>query len=142
MTERQSAIDYRSAQPEDLDAIEQLIRPHVEARHLLPRSRDQLAELIGNGYTAFDGESLIGFAAVEIYSNKLAEILCLAVADGYQRLGIGKRLVELCIDLAKRQSVMELMAISSSERFWCDCGFDFSLPFEKKAFFYQIRKRQ
>ena len=35
----------------------------------------------------------------------------------------------------------KVMAISSSEEFFKNCGFDYSLPDQKKAFFCQLRPR-
>ncbi|MGB7324458.1 MAG: N-acetylglutamate synthase, partial [Rubripirellula sp.] len=42
---------------------------------------------------------------------------------------------------AKDLNVMEVMAISSSEKFLQGCGFDFALPDQKKALFCQLRPR-
>jgi len=49
---------------------------------------------------------------------------------------LGKRLVEACIEQAKKQEILEVMAITSQEEFFQSCGFDFTLPGEKKALFY------
>jgi hypothetical protein len=38
--------------------------------------------------------------------------------------------------------VLEVMAITSSDGFFISCGFDFTLPGEKKALFYQTRENQ
>ena len=70
---------------------------------------------------------------------KLAEIQCLAVSESHQRKGIGRQLVECCVRRAKEENVLELLAISSSEPMFKACGFDYSLPNQKRAFFYQTR---
>ena len=79
--------------------------------------------------------SLVGFVALEIYSKKLAEVQCLAVDDRFRRLGIGKSLVRACVDRARDEKVLELMAISNSGEMFESCGFDFSLPNQKRAYF-------
>lgn len=84
---------------------------------------------------------IIGFSAVEIYSPKLAELMCLAVHHDFQGTGVGKALVSKCVQRAKDLGVMEVMAISSSEDFLRTCGFDYSLPDQKKALFCQLRPR-
>jgi len=43
--------------------------------------------------------------------------------------------VEACIEQAKKQEILEVMAITSQEEFFQSCGFDFTLPGEKKALF-------
>jgi N-acetylglutamate synthase-like GNAT family acetyltransferase len=67
----------------------------------------------------------------------MAELRSLAVDLEYRRHGVGSRLVAACVDLARSRNVLEVMAITSSERFFVSCGFDFTLPGEKKALFYQ-----
>jgi len=53
---------------------------------------------------------------------------------------VGKRLVEACVNRAREEQILEVMAITSSEEFFRSCGFDFTLPGEKKALFLQTRE--
>ncbi|MCH7727839.1 MAG: GNAT family N-acetyltransferase [Planctomycetes bacterium] len=131
----------RSATPDDIEQVETLIGPFVEQRMLLPRTQEELAKLIPNGFVAeCDGE-VVGFAAVEIYSQRLAELQCMAVAKRLHGRGIGRRLVECCVQRAREQGVFELMAITASEAMFRSCGFDYSLPDQKRALFIQTRNR-
>ena len=79
---------------------------------------------------------------IEVYSRKLAELRSLCVAPEWQGRGIGRRLVERCLALARERLVFEVMAITSQDQFFRACGFDFTLPGEKKALFYQTRDNQ
>jgi len=126
---------YRAATPDDVPAIARIIQPYVVARKLMPRGHDELSNLIPNGFAAERDGCVVGFAGVEIYSSKLAEVLCLAVDSAWQGRGIGKRLVAMCVARAREFGVRELMAISSSEAFFRGCGFDFILPDQRKVFF-------
>ncbi|WP_419195117.1 GNAT family N-acetyltransferase [Novipirellula herctigrandis] len=76
-----------------------------------------------------------------MYSTKIAELLSLAVHHEYRNAGVGKSLVDHCVQRAHDLGIMEIMAISSSEDFFQSCGFGFSLPDQKKAFFRQLRPR-
>jgi len=58
-----------------------------------------------------------------------------------QRQGIGKLLVQACIDCAREHQVLEVMAITAAEQFFRDCGFDYALPDQKKALFINTRPR-
>lgn len=129
----------REACRDDIPELEQLVDHYVQANRLLPRTTDELSDLIPFGFVAISDGSVVGFAALEIYSAKLAEIRSLAVHDAYQGLGIGKGLVKKCVDLAVKRNVLEVMAITSTEAFFQACGFDFTLPGEKKALFMQTR---
>jgi amino-acid N-acetyltransferase len=124
---------------DEIDRVAEFITPFVQERKLLPRTLDELDELLDNLFIAeLDGE-IVGCAALEIYSKKLAEIRSLAVASSVQGMGVGKRLVAACVELAGQEQVLEVMAITSSEDFFKACGFDFTLPGEKKALFLQTR---
>ncbi len=132
-------LSVRPASCDDMPALEKLITEFVEANRLLPRTPDELQDLIPFGFVATAGDRLVGFAALEIYSSKLAEIRSLAVVEELQGRGLGKRLVEECVKLAHSRNVLEVMAITSSDEFFRTCGFDFTLPGEKKALFIQTR---
>ncbi|WP_419581413.1 GNAT family N-acetyltransferase [Stieleria magnilauensis] len=159
----------RQALPSDAAAIHALLRPFVMQRLLLSRTHAELIELTRHGFVAMVDEvseapapdipspsdptpsdevtpeepaqRCVGFSAVEVYSPKLAELQCLAVHPDYQRFGVGKRLVQMCVDRARDLGIMEIMAISSSDRFLENCGFHYSLPDQKRALFQQLRPR-
>jgi amino-acid N-acetyltransferase len=135
----------RRAHYDDLEGIQQLLQPFVEQRKLLRRMQSELILLMANGFVAEVIESgeaeIVGFAAVEIYSRKLGEIQCLAVKDGYQGRGIGSDLVKACVDRAKDKGILEVMAISASDEFLRKLGFDYSLPEQKRALFFQLHSR-
>lgn len=141
-----AGIAIRQALASDAAAIHALMRPYVMQRLLLSRTEAEVIELTRHGFVAIRLEDqqevqLVGFSAVEIYSPKLAELQCLAVAGPFQGSGVGRALVERCVERARELNVMEIMAISSSEKFLQGCGFDFSLPDQKKALFCQLRPR-
>ena len=133
--EEDDSVLIRQADAGDVPAIQHLIAPFVQARQLLARTDREIEWLATHGFVALVGEEVTGFAAVEIYSRKLAEVQCLAVASTMHGRGIGKRLVEQCVLRAKEHGVLELMAITANEEFLMQCGFDYSLPNQKRALF-------
>lgn len=141
MTDPQSNPHFiiRPAAEDDLDALEAFIQPFVEQGRLLPRTTSELRTLIKGCYLALIDGEIVGCAALEVYSQKLAEIRSLAVASSARRIGIGRELVQACVDKARELRILEVMAITSSEEFFKACGFDFTLPGEKKALFFQSR---
>lgn len=130
----------RPATPDDLPELTAVVDHFVRANRLLPRTVDELQELVALGFVAVCDEAIVGFAALEIYSPKLAEIRSLAVMEHMQGQGIGRLLVQECVRLAKSRNILEVMAVTSSEEFFSSCGFDFTLPGEKKALFIQTRE--
>jgi len=127
----------RPARAGDAAAIEALIVPFVKAGTLLPRTAAEIRDLIPTSFVAESDGKIVGFTALEIYSTKLAEIRSLAVTEEQQRLGLGSQLVDACVDLAGKRNILEVMVITSSEEFFRGCGFNFTLPGEKKALFIQ-----
>ena len=135
------SVTVRRVQQSDCDAVQRLIEPYVKKKILLARTIDELNDLLAGGFVAECNGEVVGFAALEVYSRKLAEIRSLVVSEPYQHRGIGRQLVKACVAEARRLQVMEVLAISSSEAFFRSCGFDYTLPDEKKAFFFSIRER-
>ena len=130
------SFQIRSSLPPDQGLILDLIEPFVQQQLLIPRSAKEVSDLLEHGFVAMDGDELVGFAAIEIYSRKLAEIQCLAVSSQAHGMGIGTQLIAACLAKAKEHQVLEVMAISSSGDFLEKCGFDYSLPGHKRALFY------
>lgn len=132
------SVHIRSAKHADISKLAEFIIPFVEQKKILPRTSDELNELVETGFVAVDqNDNIVGFASLEIYSRKMAEIRSLVVAEARQGTGIGKKLVAACVQRAKQRNILEVMAITSSDEFFQNCGFDFTLPGEKKALFIQ-----
>ena len=131
----------RPAEPCDLPAVMNLLRPFVDQRLILRRTKSEVQVLLGTGFVVLSDQDVVGFASVEVYSKKLSEIQCLAVSEPHQGRGLGGALVAHCVALAKKLGVMEVLAISSSDRFLIHQGFDYALPNQKKALFLQLRSR-
>ena len=142
MSSSTSQVIVRPARGADIRPLAGLIEPFVRERKLLPRTIDELALLLPNYFVADADGKLVGCAALEIYSSKLAEVRSLVVRPGYQGRGVGKKLVAACVDRARDEQILEVMAITSSEEFFRSCGFDFTLPGEKKALFLQTRNER
>lgn len=134
-----TGIHIRAATTDDLEPLTMFLTPFVEAGKLLPRTFDELRGLLPTLFVAEQDGAIVGCAALEIYSWKLAEVRSLAVSSAVQGQGIGKRLVDACLDRARSANILEVMAITSSDAFFMACGFDYTLPGEKRALFMQLR---
>ena len=139
MSSPDAAVSVRSVTIDDLPKITQFIEPFVAEGKLLPRTREELEDLLPHGFVAEVGGQIVGFAALEIYSPKMSEVRSLAVSPNFRGRGVGKQLVERCVERARERQVLEVMAITSNEEFFKQCGFDFTLPGEKKALFLLTR---
>ncbi len=140
-TQTITGVTIRLATLEDVPAIAALVTPFVEDGKLLPRTLDEFEDLLPHMFVAEHTGEVVGAASLEIYSPKLAEVRSLAVATKVQGLGIGKLLVLACVELARANNILEIMAITSSDAFFRACGFDYTLPGEKRALFIQTREK-
>lgn len=129
----------RKATAEDISHLSAFIMQFVATGELLPRTLDELTDLLPNFFVATWQGEIVGCATLEVYSKKMAEIRSLAVSPKVQGRGVGRELVQACVELAKELHIFEVMAISASEDFFKKCGFDFTLPNLRKAFFLQTR---
>ncbi|NDJ63008.1 MAG: GNAT family N-acetyltransferase [Chloroflexi bacterium] len=132
-------VIIRTATRDDIPTLVDLIRPFVDAGTLLERTYDEFDDLLPNFFVAVDAETgtILGCAALEIYSRKLAEIRSLAVSAAAQGRGVGRLLVAACIAQAQENNILEIMAITSTDDFFKRCGFDYTLPGAKRALFFQ-----
>lgn len=135
------AITYRAATVDDISRLQEMLEPFVKAHQVLRRTPEEIAVLTRHGFIAECEGQIVGFSAIEVYSRKLAEIQSLAVSQQHQKRGIGRALVQLCLKRARELDIMEVLAISASDEFLRSCGFDYSLPNQKRALFCQLRPR-
>ena len=133
-------IVIREARGSDIQGISLLIEPLIEQNVLLRRTMSELALLLENFFVAEDHGKIVGCAALEVYSQKLAELRSLVVAPEYRGRGIGKRLVDAILQEARAEEILEVMAITASEDFFRSCGFEYTLPGQKKALFFKTRE--
>ncbi|MFQ3566276.1 MAG: GNAT family N-acetyltransferase [Aggregatilineales bacterium] len=133
-------VKVREAREEDIPAMASLIAPYVEQGTVLGRTLDEFDELLPSFFVAELDGRVVGCVVLEIYSPKLAEIRSLAVADDLRGAGVGRMLVNACLERARERKILEVMAITSSDEFFIKCGFDYTLPGAKRALFIQTRE--
>jgi len=129
----------RKATSDDIPTLVQLITSFVESGDVLPRTLNELHDLIDTCFVAETDGVIVGTAILEIYSWKMAEIRSLCVAPSEQGKGYGKGLIEACVELARERGIAEVMAITRSEGIFMKSGFDYTLPNLRRAVFLNTR---
>jgi amino-acid N-acetyltransferase len=108
----------RQATIHDIPRIREIINGHAELGKMLFKNYAQLYEDLRDfGVAEIDGR-VVGCAAVAIIWADLAEIRSLAVDDAHRGRGIGRRLVEWCLEEAKRLGIRRLMALTYEQAFF------------------------
>jgi amino-acid N-acetyltransferase len=77
---------------------------------------------VGRFFVAVVGGAVIGCCALDIYSQRIAEIRSLAVHPKYQKLGLGAKLVTRCLRQAQAKGISEVFAITGRPEFFGRLG--------------------
>jgi N-acetylglutamate synthase-like GNAT family acetyltransferase len=116
---------------EQFQEAERLLARGEREGFLLPRSEEQKHRLLLAGYGAwFGGTRLAGVCGLEseLYSRRrVGEVVGLYTITRFQGEGVGVRMIDHLIDVAKEGGLRALFACSSNQRaiaFFERCGFD------------------
>lgn len=117
-------IKYTRANLSDITEMMKLVEPEIEKGIILHRSSDEIANTIRSYILAKDEDKIIGFCALYIYSQDLAEVRSLIVSSQYHRRGIGKGLIEAILEEGKALGVKEILSLTYQVEFFKKMGFD------------------
>ena len=115
----------RSARMEDVKIIYSLLQHYSDKGLLLGRSLsslyDQLRDFVL--YVGEGSEDILGVCSLHICWENLAEIRSLAVVEGSQRKGVGKALVERCLEEAAGFGIHRVFTLTYQPDFFAAMGF-------------------
>ncbi|WP_104697955.1 MULTISPECIES: N-acetyltransferase [unclassified Helicobacter] len=86
-------IVYKKPCVEDVDSIFLILQKEVEKGLVLFKSKEDILKDIRSYFVAKDGDRVVGFCALRIYTQDLAEIRSLVVDEAYRKQGIAKKLI-------------------------------------------------
>ena len=113
----------RKAKVKDAHEIFSILQTFALRGVLLPRSLNGIYENIRDFFVYEDNNKIIGVGSLHIFWEDLAEIKSLAVLDEYQNKGIGKQIVEKCIEDAKDLGIKKVFALTYVPQFFEKLGF-------------------
>lgn len=117
-------IQIQKAKIGDAQQIHQLIASFAEKRSMLPRSLNYIYENIRDFWVAKDGDSVVGCCALHIVGwEGLAEVKSLSVAEAKQKTGLGRLLVEKCLQEAREMGIRRAFALTFVPGFFKKLGF-------------------
>ena len=96
----------------DIEQMQDMVKADVENGNILLRTAEEMATNIRSYIIAKQGDVLVGFCALHIYSPRLAEIRSLIVSSDHRKKGIGSFLVKECLLEAKKYHVKEVLALT------------------------------
>jgi amino-acid N-acetyltransferase len=114
----------RPATIHDVHRIGDIINSHAELGKMLFKSYAQLYEDLRDFAVFEEGGEVVGCVALSIIWADLTEVRSLAVDDDYRGRGIGRQLVEWCVEEARRLQIRRLMSLTYEQGFFEKLGFE------------------
>jgi len=113
----------RHARIQDARAIHQLLLEYANDGQLLGRSLADIYENIRDFYVYEETGVILGVGALAICWEDLAEVRSLAVAKGQNGKGIGRKIVEVCLEEAVQLGLKRIFALTYQPDFFKKLGF-------------------
>lgn len=129
------SIPIRRARMPDARAMHRLLSHFADKRELLPRSISEVYENLQQFFVAEDQGTIVGTCALYVTWDNLAEVKALAVDETYQGRGIGKRLLQSCLDAAQELQIRRLFTLTLRSGFFERFGF---LPVAKESLPHKV----
>ncbi len=113
----------RRAGVADVPAMGRIINGAAEFGLMLPRSLSSMYENVREFHVADDGGQVIGVCGLSVVWANLAEVCALAVTQSHRGRGIGRRLVEACMEESAVLGVRRVMTLTYEREFFEKLGF-------------------
>jgi amino-acid N-acetyltransferase len=115
----------KKATVQDAKSIHSLINKFAKKDKMLPRSLNETYENIRNFFICKDKNKIVGTSALHIMWEDLAEIRSIAVLKEYQNKGIGKKLIEHCLQEAKALGLKKVFVLTYNPGYFLNNGFKY-----------------
>ncbi|HOQ04463.1 MAG TPA: N-acetyltransferase [Anaerohalosphaeraceae bacterium] len=116
-------MQIRNARVQDVPAIHALISCYAELDRMLFRSLADIYENLQVFQVAEANGTVVGCCALKVIWSNLAEIQSLAVDKGYFGKGIGRALVNRCLEEARRLGITQVFTLTMEPVFFEKVGF-------------------
>lgn len=107
----------------DTREIHRLLLDFAKDGLLLPRSLVEIYEGIRDFHVFVENDRIAGVVALSIYWENLAEVRSLAVHADCGGRGIGRKLVQACLDEARQLGIGQVFALTYQPEFFTRLGF-------------------
>lgn len=118
-------IRIRPARTPDVPIIRSMVQPLATERVLLDKDKVAYYEAVQEFLVAeTDDEGIIGFGALHVMWEHLAEVRTLATVDGHQGRGIGGTVLNALLDKAEDLGVQHVFCLTFETSFFQRHGFE------------------
>ena len=120
---RKTPAAVTRAHIQDVEGIKVLLDDFANSGDLLARSRLSLYEHVRDFFVVKQAGRLVGCAALQVCWSDLAEVRSLAVQRDRQGHGLGRVLVEKCLQEARELGLHKVFALTYRPDFFAVLGF-------------------
>ncbi|OEU61316.1 MAG: acetyltransferase [Desulfuromonadales bacterium C00003094] len=115
----------RKARIPDAKAIHKLLITYAQQELMLSRSLPDIYERIRSFYVYEVAGEILGTVSLQICWEDLAEVRSLAVAETQMKKGIGRQLVQACLEEALALGLKKVFALTYQPVFFEKMGFQY-----------------
>jgi amino-acid N-acetyltransferase len=116
-------FSIRPARTADVKAITKIAEPLIEQRILLGKELVEIYESIQEFVVAEQDGEVVGFGALHVMWEDLAEVRTLAVSESAKRKGIGAAMLKELLDRAERLGIKRVFCLTFEVDFFRSNGF-------------------
>lgn len=116
-------LQIRPATTKDVSAIRKIAEPLVEKRILLGKELVELFESIQEFVVAELDDEVVGFGALHVMWEDLAEVRTLAVAGAHLRQGVGSLILQELVQRARNIGIRRIFCLTFMVSFFGEHGF-------------------
>ena len=117
-------IQFFKPKVSDIASMQKVVKSEVENGNILERNSNEMATTIRSYTAAKDGNEVIGFVALHIHTDTLAEVRSLVVKESFRNKGIATKLIENVIQEGKDLNLQRLLVLTYKKSFFESFGFN------------------
>jgi amino-acid N-acetyltransferase len=114
----------RKAGIKDVKQIHGIVNASASKGEMLPRSLGELYDNMRDYFVYEEGGVVVGAGALHVCWEDLAEIRSICVGDSFRGRGVGRSLVEACLDEARRFNINRVFLLTYQDEFFKKLGFE------------------
>ena len=117
-------IQFFKPKVSDIASMQKVVKSEVENGNILERNSNEMATTIRSYTAAKDGSEVIGFVALHIHTDTLAEVRSLVVKESFRNKGIATKLIENVIQEGRDLDLQRLLVLTYKKSFFESFGFN------------------
>lgn len=118
-----SEIEFFKPKVSDIASMQKLVESEVENGNILERNSNEMATTIRSYTAARQNNEVIGFVALHIHTDTLAEVRSLVVKESFRNKGIATTLINEVIQEGKELHLQRLLVLTYKKSFFESFGF-------------------